>query len=154
MAISTQCCFSACLNVMSSQCCFSFFQKPTLWLWSQSCFTCSLYIGVQLHPLMTQSDYRPSLLRPPGGSLQVVYMYEGILRHKFNLRSNTPWHWVRPPQRLSFLTTSLCSFSNLRNDRTIKIYYSLCLHQETAIKKPLIATNNAQNSTKLHQKYK
>ena len=32
--------------------------------------------------------------------------------------------------------------------------HSLCLHQETATKKPLIATNNAQNSTKLNRQYK
>ena len=57
-------------------------------------------------------------------------------------QSKTP-----PLGRSSFLTASLCSFSNLRKDHMITIHCSLCLQQETAIKKPLTATNNAQNST-------
>ena len=73
---------------------------------------------------------------------------KGIFRHKFNPWSNILWHRVKPPlERSSFPTASLCSFSNLRKDRTITIHCSLCLQQETAIKKPLIATNNEQHQT-------
>ena len=51
------------------------------------------------------------------------------------------------PWEIKFVSASLCSFSNLRKDRTITIHCSLCLQQETAIKKPLIATNNEQHQT-------
>ena len=60
-------------------------------------------------------------------------------------RSNTPWHHVK----LSFPTTSLRSFRNLREDRTI-LHCSLCLQPRNRHEK---ATNNAQNSTKLQQQY-
>ena len=47
---------------------------------------------------------------------------KGIFQCKFNPRSNTPWHRVRPPfERKSLRTTSLRSFS-IRNDRTTTIH--------------------------------
>ena len=59
-----------------------------------------------------------------------------------------------PPSRSSLQTDGIHSFSNLRNDCTITIHCSICLQQETAIKKQLTATNNAQSSTKLQQQFK
>ena len=50
-----------------------------------------------------------------------------------------------PPKRSSFLTASLRSFSNLRNDRVITIHSSPCLQQETTIKKPQIMFRTAPN---------
>ena len=65
-------------------------------------------------------------------SLSKLKGYSGV-----SLINNTPWHWRRPPlERSSLQTVSLHSFSNLRNDRTITIHCSICLHQQTAIKKP------------------
>ena len=111
----------------------------------------------QLH-FQIQIFFKKAAWLYPGGVMQVQFRkssIKGIFWRKFNPWSNTLWHQVRPPlKRSSFPTASLCSFSNLRNDRMITIHCSLCLHQETAIKKPLIATNNAQNSIKLQQQYK
>ena len=61
---------------------------------------------------------------------------QGIFRLKFNPWSNILWHQVRPPSR-SLQTTSLCSFSNLRKDRTLTIHCSLRLQQDTAIQKAI-----------------
>ena len=62
-------------------------------------------------------------------SLRASVCFKGIFRRKFNPWSSTLWHRVRFP------IASFCSFSNLRKDCTITIHCSLCLHQETAIKK-------------------
>ena len=81
----------------------------------------------------------------------ILKSLEGIFWCKFNPWSNTPWHRVRPPlERSSLQTASLHSFSNLRYDRTITIHCSICLQQETPIKKPqimLITATNFSNST-------
>ena len=71
---------------------------------------------------------------------------KGIFWRKFNPRSNTPWHRVRPPpSRSSFATASLCSFSNprkkLHDNNTLQSMPPPRNHHQKA-------TNNAQNSTK------
>ena len=55
-------------------------------------------------------------------------------------------HCDRPPRQIKF-SASVCSFTNLRKDCTITIHCSLCLHQETAIKKSLIATKHQTSAT-------
>ena len=67
--------------------------------------------------------------------------YSGVklihgLTHRHRVR--TP-----PPQRSSFPTASLYSFSNLRNDHMIIIHCSKRLQQETAVKKPQIILRTA-----------
>ena len=99
-----------------------------------------------LHGLKDKSGFFSS-----GTHLDTFFMLrathiKGIFRCKLNPWSKTPWHQVRPPlERSSLQTTSLRSFSNLRNDRTITIHCSLCLQDETAIKKPQIMLRTATN---------
>ena len=50
-----------------------------------------------------------------------------------------------PLERSSLQTARLCSFSNLRNNRMITIHCSICLYQQTVIKKPQIMLRTAPN---------
>ena len=57
-----------------------------------------------------------------------IHLIHGLTHHDTELDP--------PLERSSCPTASSCSFSNLRKDHMITIHCSLCLHQETVIKKP------------------
>ena len=101
-----------------------------------------------MHSLMFEKDI---LSIAAALHIPSVSLFEGIFQCKFNPWSNTQRH---ERERASSPTDSLCSFSNLRKDCTITIHCSQWLHQETTIKKPLIAAQimlrtapNFSNST-------
>ena len=91
--------------------------------------TCSVYRKQEWEQLL-QTDMQQTVTPRTFlfcSSDAVNPMFKGIFHCKFNAWSNTPWHWVRPPPRSSFLTASLCSLSNLRKHSTITIHCTLCL---------------------------
>ena len=112
--------------------------RTWLWLWGMWLAFCSLLI----YRWFEQKHKRKSFWRRITiFLLQIFSSWEHI---GYIWQSRTlPWFYLKG-----------YSSVNLIHAPPQKIHCSLCLHQETAIKKPLIATNNAQNITKLQQQYK